>query len=170
MVLWCLLMNQTPVVLLQQLLAENGNALVLHNPGGHHSSCTSATTIENDDNRYPIDDLEESKDYRLVTPFLGILRIVAYGLARPFIEGTLFNSHLIPKGYATVHVDKVKPSHRRSKLEYPKENGEWKLRKNVGCHVRWRKQDIEFGKEDFEYSSLDSTQPQQRPMSSPPPQ
>jgi hypothetical protein len=40
-----LLMNQTPVVLLQQLLAENGNALVLHNPGGHHSSCTSATTI-----------------------------------------------------------------------------------------------------------------------------
>jgi phage baseplate assembly protein W len=46
---------------LQQILAEPGNALVLHNPGGYRSSCTSTTTIENGDNRYPIDDLEESK-------------------------------------------------------------------------------------------------------------
>jgi hypothetical protein len=46
---------------LQQLLAEQGHALVLHNPGGHRSSCASATTIENDDNRYPIEDLKESK-------------------------------------------------------------------------------------------------------------
>jgi hypothetical protein len=42
---------------LQQLLAKQGNVLVLHSPGGHRSSCTSTTSIENDDNRYPIDDL-----------------------------------------------------------------------------------------------------------------
>jgi hypothetical protein len=102
---------------LQQLLAEKGYALVLHSPGGHRSSCVSATAIENDDNRYPIDDLEESNECRLVMPVLGIPRIGAYGLARPFIEGTLFNSHPIPKGYAIVHVDKVKPGHHRSKLE-----------------------------------------------------
>jgi hypothetical protein len=66
---------------LQQLLAQQGNALVLHSPSGHHCSCTSITAIENDDNRYPIDDLEESKQYRLVMPVLGIPRIVAYGLA-----------------------------------------------------------------------------------------
>jgi hypothetical protein len=89
-------------------LAEQGNALVLHNPGGHRSSCASTTTIENDDNRYPIDDLEKSKKCRLVTPVLGIPRIVVYGLARPFIEGTLFNSHPIPMGYAIVLMDRVK--------------------------------------------------------------
>jgi hypothetical protein len=42
---------------LQQLLAELGNALILHNSGGHHSSCASTTAIENDENRYHIDDL-----------------------------------------------------------------------------------------------------------------
>jgi hypothetical protein len=89
-------------------LAEQGNALVLHNPGGHRSSCASTTTIENDDNRYPIDDLEKSKKCRLVTPVLGIQRTVVYGLARPFIEGTLFNSHPIPMGYAIVLMDRVK--------------------------------------------------------------
>jgi hypothetical protein len=109
---------------LQQLLAEQGNALVSNSPGGHHSSCASSTAIENDDNHYPIDDLEESKECRLVTPVLGIPRIVAYGLARPFVEGNLFNSHPISKGYAIVHVNKVKPGHHRSKLEYPVENGE----------------------------------------------
>jgi hypothetical protein len=45
--------------------------------------------------------------------------ILVVWMARPFIKGTLFNSHPIPKGYAIVHVDKVKPGHRRSKLEYP---------------------------------------------------
>jgi hypothetical protein len=134
--------------------------LVLHNPGGHHSSFVSATAIENDDNRYLIDDLEESKEYRLVTLVLGIPRIVAYVLARPFIEGTLFNSHQIPKGYAIVYVDKVKPGHDRSKLEYPRENGECKLGKNVCCHVRWHKRDIVFGEEDSESSSSDSSPPQ----------
>jgi hypothetical protein len=97
-------------------LAEPENALVLHNPSGHYSSYTSTTAIKNDDNCYPIDDLEESKECKLVTPILGILRIVAYGLIRPFIEGTLFNSHPIPIGYAIVLVDMVKPSHHRSKL------------------------------------------------------
>jgi hypothetical protein len=119
--------------------------LVLHNPGGHHSSCASATAIENDDNHYPIDDLEESKECTLVTPVLGIPRTVAYGLAGPFIEGTLFNSQTIPKGYAIVHVDRVKPGHRRSK------------------------RDIEFG-EDSESSSLDSSPPQQQPLLPRPPQ
>jgi hypothetical protein len=105
-------------------LGEQGNTLVLHSPRGHHSSCASATPIENDDNRYPIDDLEESKDCRLVTPVLGIPRTMAYGLTKPFVEGTLFNSHPIPMGYDIVHVDRVKPGHRRSKLEYLGENGE----------------------------------------------
>jgi hypothetical protein len=146
---------------LQQLLAEQGNALVLHSPGGHHSSCASAIAIENGDNIYPIDDLEKTKECRLITPILVILRTVVYGLARPFVEGTLFNSHPIPKGYAIVHVDRVKPGHRRSKLEYPEENGEWKLGKNIACHVLWRKRDIEFGEEDSESSSLDSSPPQQ---------
>jgi hypothetical protein len=72
---------------------------------------------------------------------------VAYGLASPLIEGTLFNSHPIPKGYAIVLVDRVKPDHCRRKLEYPRENGEWKLGKNVGYQVLWRKRDIEFGEE-----------------------
>jgi hypothetical protein len=98
--------------------------LVLHNPGGHCSSCASSTAIENDDNRYPNDDLEESKQCRLVMPILGIPRTMEYGLARPFVEGTLFNSHIIPKGYAIVLVDRVKPSHHRSKLEYLGKNGE----------------------------------------------
>jgi hypothetical protein len=49
---------------------------------------------------------------------------MAYGLARPFVEETLFNSHPILKGYAIVHVDRIKHGHRRSKLEYPGENGE----------------------------------------------
>jgi hypothetical protein len=49
---------------------------------------------------------------------------VTYGLASPLVEGTLFNSHPIPKGYAIVLVDRVKPGHRRSKLEYPRENDE----------------------------------------------
>jgi hypothetical protein len=98
--------------------------LVLHSPDGHHSSCASATAIENDKNRYPIDDLKENKQCRLVMHVLGIPKIVAYGLARPLVEGTLFNSHPIPKGYIIVLVDRVKPGHRRSKLEYPGENGE----------------------------------------------
>jgi hypothetical protein len=144
--------------------------LVLHNPGGHCSNCSSTTAIENDDNRYPIDDLEESKECRLVMPVLGISRIVEYGLARPFVEGTLFNSLPILKGYAIILVDRVKPGHRRSKLEYPRENGEWKLGKNVSCHVLWRKWDIEFGEEDSKSSSLNSSPPQQQPLSPPPPQ
>jgi hypothetical protein len=96
---------------------------MLHSPSRHHSSCASTTAIENDDNHYPIDDLEESKECRLVTPVLGIPRIVAYGLVGPFVQETLFNSHPLPKGYAIVHMDRVKPGHRRSKLEYPGENG-----------------------------------------------
>jgi hypothetical protein len=60
-------------------------------------NCASTTAIENDYNHYLIDDLKESKECRLVRPVLSILRTVAYGLARPFVEGTLFNSHLIPK-------------------------------------------------------------------------
>jgi hypothetical protein len=67
---------------LQQLLAEQGHALVLHNPGGHRSSCASATTIENDDNRYPIEDLKESKECRLVTPVLEIPRTVVLALIK----------------------------------------------------------------------------------------
>jgi hypothetical protein len=133
--------------------------LVLYNPGGHHSICASATAIENDDNHYPIDDLEESKECRLVMPMLGIPRIVAYGLAKPFIEEALFNSHPIPKGYAIVRVDRVKPGHHRSKLEYPGENGECTIGKNVGCHVLWCKRYIEFGEEDSESFSSDSPQP-----------
>jgi hypothetical protein len=82
--------------------------------------------------------MEERKECRLVTPILGIPRIVAYGLARSFIEGTLFNSHLIPKEYAIVFVDRVQPGHYRSKLKYPGENGAWKHGNNVGCHVLWR--------------------------------
>jgi hypothetical protein len=89
----------------------------------------------------------------------GIPRTVAYGLVRPFIEGTLLNFYPIQKGYAIVHVDRIKPSHHRSKLEYPGENGEWKLRKNIGCHILWRKRDIKFGEEDSESSSLDSPPP-----------
>jgi hypothetical protein len=134
--------------------------LVLHNPGGHQGSCASTTAIENDGNCYPIDDLDESKEYRLVTPVLGIPRTMAYGLARPFVEWTLFNSHPIPKRYAIVHVDRIKPGYHRSKLEYPEENGEWKPGKNIGCHILWHKQDIEFGEEDSESSSLDSSPPQ----------
>jgi hypothetical protein len=83
------------------------------------------------------------------------------GLARTFVEGTLFNSHPIPKGYAIVHVDRVKHGHHRSKLEYPRENGECKLGKNVGYHVLWCKRDIEFGEEDSGSSSSDSPPPQQ---------
>jgi hypothetical protein len=116
---------------LQQLLVQQGNALVLHSPGGHHRSCTSTTAIGNDDNRCPIDDLEESKQCRLVMPVLGIPRIVAYGLARPLVEGTIFNSHPIPKGYAIVHVDTVIPGHHRSKLEYPRENGNGNLERTL---------------------------------------
>jgi hypothetical protein len=155
---------------LQRLLAEQGNVLVLYCPDGHHKSCASATAIENDDNRYLIDDLEESKECRLVMLVLGILRTMAYGLVRPFVEGSLFNSHPIPKGYAIVHVDRVKPGHRRSKVEYPGENGEWKHGTNIGCHILWRKWDIEFGEEDSESSSSDSSPPQQQPLSPPPPQ
>jgi hypothetical protein len=84
---------------------------------------------------------------------------VAYGLARPLVEGTLFNLHPIPKGYAIVHVDRVKPDHHRSKLEYSGENSEWKLKKNIGCPILWRQWDIEFGKEHFETSSSDSSPP-----------
>jgi hypothetical protein len=80
----------------------------------------------------------------------------------------LFNSHLIPKRYAIVLMDRVKPDHRRSKLEYPRENGEWKLRKNIGCHVLWCKRDIEFGEEDSEASSSDSSSSQQQTHLSPP--
>jgi hypothetical protein len=123
---------------LQRLLAKQENVLVLHSPGGHRSSCASATAIENDDNRYPIKDLEESKYCRLVTPILGIPRTVVYGLASPLVEGTLFNSHPIPKGYAIVRVDRVKPDHHRRKLEYPGENGEWKLKTIEGRWSTWR--------------------------------
>jgi hypothetical protein len=70
-------------------MAKQGNALVLYSLGGHRSSCASTTAIENDDNCYSIDDLEESKACRFVTPILGIPRTVAYGLARPFVEGRL---------------------------------------------------------------------------------
>jgi hypothetical protein len=145
---------------LQQLLAQQGNALVLHSPGGHHSSCASATTIKNDENCYPIDDLEKSKECRLVMSVLGIPRTMTYGLVRPLVEGTLFNSHPITKGYAIVLVDRVKLDHHRSKVEYSGENGEWKHGKNVGCHVLWRKRGIEFGEEDFETSYSDSSPPQ----------
>jgi hypothetical protein len=143
--------------------------LVLHSPSGYRSSYASATAIENDDNCYPIDDLEERKQCRLVTPVLGIPRTMAYGLARPFVEGTLFNSHPIPKGYAIVLVDRVKNGHRRSKLEYPGENGERKIGKNIGCHILWRKWDIEFVEEDSETSSSDSSPPLQQPLSPAPP-
>jgi hypothetical protein len=148
-------------------LVEQGNDLVLHSPGGHCSTCASVTTIENDDNCYHIEDLEESKEYRLITPILGIPRTVAYGLASPLVEGTLFNSHPIPKGYAIVLVNRVKPDHRRSKLEYPGENGEWKLGKNVGRHILWFQRDIEFGEEDSKASSSDSSSPQQQTHSPP---
>jgi hypothetical protein len=94
---------------------------------------------------------------------------MAYGLARPFVEGTLFNSHPIPKGYAIVLVDRVKNGHRRSKLEYPGENGERKIGKNIGCHILWRKWDIEFVEEDSETSSSDSSPPLQQPLSPAPP-
>jgi hypothetical protein len=87
--------------------------LVLHSPSGHHNSCASAIAIENDENCYPIDDLEESKECRLVTLVLGFPRTVAYGLAEPLDEGTLFNSHPIPKGYAIVLVYRVKPDYHR---------------------------------------------------------
>jgi hypothetical protein len=142
--------------------------LVLHNTGGHHSSCTSATAIENVDNYYPIEDLEESKECRLVMPVLDIPRIVAYGLANNLVEGTLFNSHPIPKGHAIVLVDRVKLAHCRSKLEYLGENGEWKLGKNIGRHILWNKHDTEFGEEDSEASSLDSSLAQQQTHSPPP--
>jgi hypothetical protein len=102
---------------LQQLLSQQGNTLVLLSPGGHHSSCASPTAIQNDENCYPIDVLEKCKECRLVTPVLGIPGTVVYGLARPLVEGTLFNSHPIPKGYARVLVNRVKPGHHRSKLE-----------------------------------------------------
>jgi hypothetical protein len=114
--------------------------------------------------------MEESKECRLVIPVLGIPRIVAYGLARPFVDGTLFNSHPIPKGYAIVLVGKVKPGHHRSKRENHREDGQWKLGKNVGCHVLWCKRGIEFGEEDTKSSSSNSSPPQQQPVSLPLPQ
>jgi hypothetical protein len=80
---------------LQKLLVEPGNALVLHSRGRHCSSCASVTAIENDDNRYPNDDQEESKECRLVKSVLDIPRTVTYGLDRLFVEGNLFNSHPI---------------------------------------------------------------------------
>jgi hypothetical protein len=150
------------------LLVEQENVLVLHNPGGYHSSCASATAIENANNRCPIEDLEESKECMLIMPVLGIPRTVAYGFSSPLVQGTLFNSHPIPKGYVILLVDRIKPDHRRSKLEYPGENGEWKLGENVGYHVLWRKQDIEFGEEDSEAFSSDSSPPQQQTHSLPP--
>jgi hypothetical protein len=153
---------------LQQLLAEQGNALELHSPSGHRSSCVFASAIENDDKRYPIENLVESKECRLVMPILGIPRTLAYWLASPLVEGTLLNSHPIPKGYAITLMDRVKPDHHRSKLEYPEENGEWKHGKNIGCHILWCKQDIEFGKEDSEATSSDSS-PQQQQTHLPPP-
>jgi hypothetical protein len=55
-------------------------------------------------------------------------------------------------------------------MEYSRENGEWKLGKNIGRHVLWRKRDIEFGDESFETSSSDSSPPQQQPLSPPPPE
>jgi hypothetical protein len=61
---------------LQQLLAEQGNTFVLHSCAGHRSSWASATAIENDDNRYPINDQVKSKECRLVMLVLAIPRIV----------------------------------------------------------------------------------------------
>jgi hypothetical protein len=72
---------------LQQYLGNQGNALILSSPGGHRSSCASATAPKNDENRYPIDNLGESKECRLVTPMLGIARTVPYGLATTLVEG-----------------------------------------------------------------------------------
>jgi hypothetical protein len=68
-----------------------------------------------------------------------------------------------------VHLHSVKDDHCRSKLEYPREKGDYKHRKNVGCYNLWRKHDIEFGDEDSESSSLDSMSPQWQPHSSLPP-
>jgi uncharacterized membrane protein YheB (UPF0754 family) len=39
---------------LQQLLTQQGNALVLHNPSENHSSCASAAAIENDETDIPL--------------------------------------------------------------------------------------------------------------------
>jgi hypothetical protein len=55
--------------------------------------------------------------------------MVAYELAEPLIEGTLFNAHLMSKGYAMVLMNNVKYDHHRIMLEYNGEKGEYKLRK-----------------------------------------
>ena len=64
-------------------------------------------------------------------------------------------------------MDNVKHDHRKSKLEYPGEKGEYKLDKNVGCYVLWRKRDIEFGDSNSESNSESSSSPRV-PMPSPP--
>jgi hypothetical protein len=60
---------------------------------------------------------------------LGIPRMVAYELAEPLIEGTLFNPHLMSKWYAMLHVDNVKYDHHRIMLDWDGEKGEYKLGK-----------------------------------------
>jgi hypothetical protein len=125
------------------LANQQGNVLVLSSPSRHRRSCGSVTGIENNENCYRIDDLKQSKQCRLVTPMLGIPRTIAHGLGKPLVEGSLFNTQLIPKGYAVVHLDNVKDGHHRSKLEFPREKGEYNLRKNVGCYVLWCKHDID---------------------------
>ncbi|GJN19733.1 hypothetical protein PR202_gb07039 [Eleusine coracana subsp. coracana] len=132
----------------QQLYEANQGNTLGANSTGRHSNCASTTLPENDENRYPIDDIKESTQCRLVTPVLGRARMVAYGLAEPLVEGTLFHDHLIPKGYAIVHLDSVKYDHRKSKLDYPGDAGEFKLEKNIVRYVLWRRGDIEFGDSD----------------------
>jgi hypothetical protein len=56
-------------------------------------------------------------------------------------------------------MDRVKFGHRRSKLDYPGENGECTFGKNVSYHILWCKRDIEFGEEDSESSSSDLPPP-----------
>jgi ABC-type antimicrobial peptide transport system ATPase subunit len=55
--------------------------------------------------------------------------MVAYELAEPLIEGTLFNAHLMSKGYAMVLMNNVKYDHHRIMLEYNGEKCEYKLGK-----------------------------------------
>ncbi|GJN04965.1 hypothetical protein PR202_ga22550 [Eleusine coracana subsp. coracana] len=101
--------------------------------------------------------------------------MVAYGFVEPLDEGTLFRDHPIPKGYTMVHLDIVKCDHRKSKLDYPGDEGEFKLEKNIGRYILWRRRDIGFGDSDSECSSksnssgtprahMHDTSPQQLPQ------
>ncbi|GJN06878.1 hypothetical protein PR202_ga24648 [Eleusine coracana subsp. coracana] len=99
---------------------------------------------ENQDN----DDTQTSFQVRLVTLVLSHARMVAYGLAKPLVKGTLFRDHPIPKGYAMVHLVSVKHDHRKRKLDHLGDKGEFKLEKIIGRYVLWHKRDIEFGNSD----------------------